>query len=187
MTTPFLHRSGCVFVCLLLSLTLGSCSLFDTVSDICGPGFDAEDDGFGTSLAAWETFVSGGNRFYRRTLKVENVCPDEHVTASFDMALKEKGATLQLPLSIRGRVEWSLIFPSEEVFLAENLRVADGTYSGQVEAGLKQVFGENPATYFVSFEVFFPTTGVASRDLAYVMDFVDIWRMKTRYFEFPSE
>ena len=50
-----------------------------------------------------------------------------------------------------------------------------------------QAFGEDPATYFVVFEISFPTTGVASRDLAYIMDFTDTWDMETRYFEFLSE
>ena len=188
MTTSSLRCTGYVFVGLLLCLTLASCDLIS--EEKCGPRFDAEDTGKNTSLAAWQTEVFGGNRFFRRTLKVDNVCPDEHVTASFLFVILSETGTLQLPVTIRGRIVYSLVFPDEEDTLAENLRATNigfSAYNGEVEAGLKQTFGEDPATYFVVFEIFFPTTGVASRDLAYIMDLTDSWEMRTRYFEFPSE
>ncbi|MFQ5570830.1 MAG: hypothetical protein ACE5G0_14195 [Rhodothermales bacterium] len=186
MTTTHLRRAAYGLGCLLLSLTLASCSLIS--DDKCGLHFTAEDSGFGTSFAAWQTGVDGGNRFYRRALKVENVCPDEHVTADFRFHFK-RSADVEIPITIRGQIEYNPLFPSEEVILAENLHDVQEKIAlkGEVEAGLKQAFGDSPADYFVIFKITFPTTGLANRDLAYVIDITEVWRMKTGYFEFSSK
>ena len=55
--------------------------------------------------------------------------------------------------------------------------------TGDVEAGLAQQFGEDPAEFWVNLEISFPTTGVVAQDLAYVQGIVSNWTMESSYFE----
>ena len=189
VTTPFLRRTGYAFVCLLLGLTIASCGLFGIISENCGPHQDLEDSGRNTSLAAWKTFVDGGMRFYVRTLKVENVCPDEHVRASFFM-LFETNPTL--PITMRGRLEFG--DPGPAILFAP-ATVEDTSGDGlalfiSTELGMKQAYGEDPASYYVVLQIFFPTTGSENRDLNYILDTIsdseESWSISWSYFEYPS-
>ncbi len=189
VTTPFLRRTGYAFVCLLLSLTIASC---DFISETCGSNKDLLDFGPNTSLAAWRTFVNGGMRVYERSLKVENVCPDEHVTASFLLRL---GSDHTLPITLRGRLEFG--DPGPTILFAPATgedTTHDGssrTLEADTELGMKQAYGEDPGSYYVVLQIIFPTTGVESRDLNFILDTISqhsdrAWVIRSSYFEYPG-
>lgn len=149
MTTPFLRRAGYAFVCLLLGLTNASCDLL--ISENCGPSQDLEDSGPRTSLAAWDTFVDGGMRFYVRTLKVENVCPNEHVSANFLLKLNSNPT---LPITLRGRLEFGdpgpaiLFAPATVEVNSEDVPFEDPghTLIARTELGMKQAYDDDPGS-----------------------------------------
>ncbi len=195
VTTPFLRRTGYVFVGLLLGLTHASCDLI--ISPDCGPSQDLEDAGPRTSLAAWDTFVDGGMRFYVRTLKVENVCPNEHVSANFLLKLNSNPT---LPITLRGRLEFGdpgpaiLFAPATVEVNSEDVPFEDPghTLIARTELGMKQAYGDNPGSYYVVLQIFFPTTGGENRDLNYILDTISeaegsrAWVIESRYFEYPD-
>jgi hypothetical protein len=168
---------------------LSSCSVIS--EENCGPHFSNTDNGDGLDIHLWETGMNGNYRYYQRNLQVTNVCPDEHVSATFLIHFYDPDNDpttlddLAIPVTVRGWIFYAFFYPSEEDTMAVN---QDKTYilSGNVEAGLKQQFGDSPAEYWVNLEIAFETTGVESQDLNYVQTIVDSWKMETEYFEYKG-
>lgn len=178
--------AGRVVLTLLIGLLLitpfSSCSV---ISPFCGPRF--QNNEFGTGITpAFDVLLNGGTRIYQRTFRVSNVCPDEHVTANFVVSKENINSSLLLPVTIRGYIFYSFLFPNEEVVLANNTREFEFG-SGDVDAGLKQQFGDDPAEYFVVLQIEFPTTGSEAQDLNYVNETLQLrWDVTTTYFEYSG-
>lgn len=176
------HSTYRVFFTMLGCLALVPLASCNLISPLCGTHFINTADRSITSFAAFDTGVLNGVRFYERSLEITNVCPDEHVTSTFSARMED---SLQLPMTVRGYIFYSLLFPNEETVLWQNASQG-GFKSDSVEVGLKQQFGEDPANFFVVLRFEFPTSGVEAQDFAYFSSVVDEWEIRTSYFAFPG-
>lgn len=105
-------------------------------------------------------YMDGNNRVYNWGELVENVCPDEHVKVSCTVRFYN-GAPTDI-IKARGRIGWQIFF--ERKFDVSDLSQNPIELKGNGEAGLKQAFGEDPASFVPVLEVFFPTKGSLQAD-----------------------
>lgn len=176
-------RAVCRMISAMLVLVpFASC---DTISLVCGQ-FN-EDKAFATGISPlFETLLDGNFRVYRRTTQFTNVCPDEHVMARFSVLRENTNSNLDRPVSVRGWIFYSATFPTEEVVLLNNATDFE-IKMGTVEAGLKQRFGDEPAQFWVTLEIKFPSTGDETQDLDYVNNTLQLfWDITAFYFDYSS-
>lgn len=105
-------------------------------------------------------YMDGNNRVYNWGELVENVCPDQHVKVSCTVRFYNGAATNVI--KARGRIDWQFLF--ERNFDVNDLQLNGTELKGNGEAGLKQAFGENPASFVPVLEIFFPTKGSLQAD-----------------------
>lgn len=98
--------------------------------------------------------------YYEQT----NICPKEHFKVDFFANASLGTAPQPIPIRIFGEIIWSPIFPSAKTTLVNG--VPQGDYANTAEAGLKQVFGENPAEVDIFLNVEFETQGSYAADVA---------------------
>lgn len=102
-------------------------------------------------------------RFYSY-YEQKNICTKEHFNVDFWANTSLGTAPQPIPVQIYGEIVWSAIFPSAKTTLVNG--VAQGNYANRAEAGLKQVFGENPAEVDIYLNVEFETQGSYAADVA---------------------
>jgi hypothetical protein len=146
--------------------------------------WNAQDPNFDFTGVMDDLGVNAGNRIYRRCLKVDNVCPKEHVSTSFAIS-RQSSSSLDLPVEVEGWIEYNPLFPREIVDMSEEF-MGEGFAAVTVEAGLAQSFGEDPAIYWVCLQIQFPTTGQKQFDDEYLNETLKYFRLSTNYFEFPG-
>ena len=99
------------------------------------------------------TYLEDGNRVrvYQWSKFIENVCPTVHVKVQAVVNLQNANFT---SIKARGRVDWQFLFEREF-----EMPQMGGIMQGNTEVGLKQAFGEDPASFSPVLEIFFETTG----------------------------
>ena len=150
---------------ILFSLFM-SCSKDDkTNSSLCGSKM--KSDKFWIGRVMMENFdglpdiyMEGNNRVFQWSSLVENACPHEHFRVESQVTLSSPAS----PVSFRGRIDWLLFF--ERKF---TMTRSGNEFKGNGEAGLKQAFGDDPASFFPIVEVYFPTKGSYSADSAFLL------------------
>lgn len=108
--------------------------------------------------------VSGTKATFYSYYEQKNICTKEHFKVDFFANTSLGSAPQPIPIRIYGEILWSAIFPSAKITLVDG--VPQGEYHNQAEAGLKQVFGENPAEVDIYLNVEFETQGSYAADVA---------------------
>ncbi|MFZ1703546.1 MAG: hypothetical protein WAT79_04320 [Saprospiraceae bacterium] len=165
-----------LFPVALCFLLLTGCELFDDSPcglrkslDIYLLGSSIVDTTFGY----YYSYMDGNNRVFQYSEIVENVCASEHVKTEFRVALLDETT---VGINARGNVSWLFLF-EERVAMVKN-----GTdIEGNVEAGLKQAFGEEPGWYVPALEVYFPTKGNYHLDTAFLKEMVISVEVTSKY------
>ncbi len=155
---------------------LASCDYFD--DSPCGPNQTYDLYLLGSSIVdsttgVYYSYMDGGNRVFQWSNIVENVCSQEHVKIEARVALLDETTT---GISARAQASW-LFFFEENVTMTKN----GSDIKGKGEAGLKQAFGEDPAWFVPSLEVFFPTKGSYGADTAFLKQNVISVEMMAKY------
>jgi hypothetical protein len=109
------------------------------------------------------TYMEGNNRVFQWSDFVENACPHEHVKVACEVELSNAAS----PVSARGRIDWFILFEHKITMTRSG-----NFFKGTGDAGLKQAFDTDPASFSPVVEVFFPTKGSYSADSAFVLEHV---------------
>lgn len=160
--------------CFLL-LFMG-CDLFD--DSPCGARETYDLYLLGSSIVdsttgVYYSYMDSGNRVFQWSNLVENVCAQEHVKMEARVALLDETTS---GISARTKASWLFLF-EENVAMTKS----GSDIKGKGEAGLKQAFGEDPAWFVPSLEVYFPTKGSYGLDTAYLKQNVISVEMMAKY------
>jgi hypothetical protein len=163
-----------IFFSLLMACTK------DDEATLCGPHkvFDLSlREGYivDNSVGAFHSYMEDNNRVFQWSGLVENVCPDEHVNVTCNVALFSPTS----PVSARGRIDWLILFEKKITMT----RSGD-QFTGKGEAGLKQAFKDKPGSFSPVVEVFFPTKGSYSADTAFLKQHVYAVQLTADFWEF---
>ncbi|MBK9016627.1 MAG: hypothetical protein IPM82_22525 [Saprospiraceae bacterium] len=155
---------------------LASCDLFD--DSPCGPNQTYDLYLLGSSIVdsatgVYYSYMDSGNRVFQWSNIVENVCSQEHVKIDARVALLDETTT---GISARSSASWLFLF-EEQITMTKN----GSDIKGKGEAGLKQAFGEDPAWFVPTLEVFFQTKGSYGADTAFLKQNVISVEMMAKY------
>ncbi len=125
-------------------------------------------------------YMDGNNRVYNWGELVENVCADEHVKVKCTVRFYN-GAPVNI-IKARGRIGWQILF--ERKFDVQDLSDDNLELKGNGEAGLKQAFGEDPASFVPVLEVFFPTRGNLNDDNDFLFQHVLAIEIVAEYLDY---
>lgn len=146
--------------CLIL---LAGCDLFD--DSPCGAKDTFDIYLLGSSIVdttngLYYSYMDGGDRVFQWSDLVEDACAQEHVKIESRVALLDESTT---GINARARASWLFLY-EENIPMNKN----GSDLKGNGEAGLKQAFGEDPAWFVPTIEIFFPTKGSYSADTAFL-------------------
>src|SRR5688572_28193517 len=122
------------------------------------------------------SYMQDNNRVYQWGDLVTSVCPHEHVKVSFRIRLH---ASLYSKITARGSISWNLLFERQISLSPDGLDL-----KGNGEAGLKQAFGDNEASFIPLVEVLFPTRGSLTDDNEYLKTWVWAVEIIAEYLEY---
>ncbi len=165
-----------LFIALFLLTLMQGCN--KETNPKCGPNkkYDLYLFEYGAYAPSAYTYMDGNNRVYQWGDLVEHVCPDEHVKVSYRVRLH---FSLNSRITARGRISWSLLFERQFSMSPDGLDL-----KGNGEAGLKQAFGENEASFIPILEVLFPTRGNRTDDDQYLKENVQAVEIIAEYLDY---
>ncbi len=167
---------------LAIAFIIGSFSACDLTDDSpCGERLTYDLYLLGSSIVdsttgLYYSYMEGTNRVFQWSSFVEHVCPDEHVKNECRVALLDETTT---GISARARNSWLFFF--EETC---NLTKTGSDLKCSFEAGLKQAFDKDEASFVPVLEVYFPTKGSYSSDTAHLKQNVISVEMMAKYRKF---
>ncbi len=115
------------------------------------------------------TYVENGQRFYKYTLYVDDLCTKVHTEVRYNVNLI---GVHTLPLDIVGNTSWNFLY-EEEAILSDNAIPPHTPVSAEQDIGLFQAFGDDPGWIFINLSLSFPTTGSDNQDSIYFAEHVD--------------
>ncbi len=160
----------------ILLSTATSCDLFD--DSPCGVKETLDIYLLGSSIVdsttgLYYSYMDGGDRVFQYSQLVENACSQEHVKVESRVALLDESTT---GIGARTIVSWLFLF-EENIPMSKS----GSDLKGNGEAGLKQAFGEDPAWFVPTLEVYFPTKGSYGADTAFLKANVISVEMMAKY------
>jgi hypothetical protein len=160
----------------ICSTLLGSCDLFD--DSPCGPNQTFDLYLLGSSIVdsttgVYYSYMDGSNRVFQWSQLVENVCAQEHAKMECRVALLDETTS---GISAKARASWLFLFET-----TIPMTKSGSDIKGNGEVGLKQSFGEDPAWFVPTLEVYFPTKGSYGADTAFLKQNVISVEMMAKY------
>ncbi len=148
---------------LCIALLIISCDLVD--DSPCGPKqtYDLylidSDRLMPVPIDILNTYVENGFRVFQWGQVVENVCTDEHLKASFRVAMQDDSTAKTKNIIARGRISWQFLYEKNIPLV-----ISESDLKGNGEVGLKSAFPDLKGWFVPYLEVIFPVQGTLDMD-----------------------